>query len=172
VIGVEAALARLYGQRPRLLAYVDAIVADRDLAEDVLQELALLMVRKLPALEGEVEGLDRWLRRAARFLALNAARRAASARHRPLDESTLDLLEAHWDAQAAAADGMLPALRACLDELPRHARSLLERRYIDEWSPGAESARTGLSVNALYQRLGRLHRALGDCVRARLARGG
>ncbi len=172
MIGVEAALARLYGQRPLLLAYVDAIIADRELAEDVLQELALLMVRKLPALEGEVDGFDRWLRRAARFLALNAARRVANTRHRPLDESTLDLLEAHWDAQAQTGDGMVAALRACLEELPRHARALLERRYVDDRSPAGESVHTGLSVNALYQRLVRLHRALGDCVRTRLARDG
>jgi RNA polymerase sigma-70 factor (ECF subfamily) len=166
----DVALARLYRQRPQLLAYIRAIIGDSHLAEDVLQELALLMVRKVAELPEEA--IDGWLRRAARFIALNAARRAHNRRLEPLDVATLDRLEAHWDAwDEDRRIGLRTALRDCLERLPRQARTLIERRYAEGWSADAEAPDAGGTLNALYQRLGRIHRTLAACVRQRLGGG-
>ena len=63
----------------------------------------------------------------------------------------------------------LKALRGCLDGLPRDSRQILDLRYSEE-RPCTEIAQSlGLGLEAVYQRLSRLHRALKQCTEQRLA---
>ena len=103
----------------------------------------------------------------------NSSRGQITARHRALnwlrsrkervvalDESVLELMETQWAREAMQSEGeRIEALRQCMEGLPAHSRQMLQLRYVEE-RPCQEVARTlGMKLDAIYQRLARLHRA-------------
>lgn len=164
------ALQELYRQKSQLLAYIVVITGNLHLAEDVFQEVAVLVVRKADEILG-MESLPGWARAAARLEALKCLRRAR--RLQPLSEAVLDSLDREWEAREDGSDDqVLGALRACLEKLPSSSRRLLACRYAENCSGDELALRVGKSANAVYLALSRIHRALGDCIRSRLAIGG
>src|SRR5262245_40628550 len=91
----------LIGHRAMLMGYIALILGDPHLAEDVFQEVAVVVVRKGDALR-DAEGFPAWARQIARFKALHTLR---ERKHLPqaLDDALLDLLEKDW-AQDDASD--------------------------------------------------------------------
>ena len=82
----------------------------------------------------------------------------------------LDLLDARW-APTAGAGARVDALRECVETLPSASRRLLDLRYSGGLSCTEVARQTGVKIDAVYQRLSRLHRALKGCVERRLAGG-
>lgn len=167
----EAATRGILAQEPLLLGFLRAIVGSRQVAEDLFQDLVVLVMRK----HGEIpnaEALPGWARRAARFLALKALEKRA--RERPtMDEELIALIDDGWDDDGvrASPDPYLAALVACRERLPPHARELIALRY-EQGIPGEQiAARLGRPLNTVYVTISRLHRTLEACIRARL-RGG
>jgi len=165
----DTLLRLLLSQRASLLGYILSIVRDTHLAEDVFQAVSLITLKK----GGEVEEADRfagWVRRTARFEALNALRKRRNA---PLviDEAVLDALEDHWgaaDPDPPAAD----ALRECVRGLTDRSRQILELRYRENVGGAALAAKLGRPVNTVYVALSRIHKTLAACVRRHLSRQG
>ena len=166
----EAALRGILNQEPLLLGFIRAIVGSRQTAEDIFQDLVVLVMRKHAEIPN-ADAVPGWSRRAARFLALKALEKRA--RERPtMDEELITLLEQTWieDSGEAPVDPYLSALTACRDQLPAHARELLALRY-EHGIPGEQIAeRLGRPLNTVYVTLSRLHRTLEACIRSRLAR--
>jgi RNA polymerase sigma-70 factor (ECF subfamily) len=169
-LGREEAIALVLAQVPLLVGYARAIVGGRDLAEDVFQDLVVLVMRK----HGDIpnpQAVPGWTRRATSFLALKRLQR--SARERPvMDAELIDLLER--DAAEPPADTGLDryaaALAACRRVLPAKSRDLLALRYDADLGCHEIARRLGRPLNTVYVTLTRLHRALEDCIRSRLRR--
>lgn len=148
-----------------------AILRDRAAADDVAQDVFVLALRRGLS-PGPGAGV--WLRRVARYLALNERRRR---RPLPVDPQTLAEL-ADMAPRTGVADGdeppferQLAVLRSCLAELATDDRELLEGRYA-RLAPLATLAQCcDQSPGYVKQRLFRLRRRLGACVRRRLALG-
>jgi RNA polymerase sigma-70 factor (ECF subfamily) len=157
----------LLRDRTKLLAYVGVIVRDEHVAEDILQEVSLLAVRKHAQIADE-RHLLAWLRQAGRQLALQTLR---NQRRRPkmLDQAVLDALEGHWMAQdTVQTSDRMDALRHCIEKLNDYPRRLIELRY-GEGLNGAELARrVGRKVETIYVALSRAHQSLAQCVRRQL----
>jgi RNA polymerase sigma-70 factor, ECF subfamily len=116
----------------------------------------------------EPEHVLAWSLRAARHRAVDLARR----RHiRTLPDNVLDLLEAKWDdpAQEQWSD-RAEALHRCMEKLTGSAKSLLAMRYSDGLAANAIAGKLNRSVDAVYQNLCRVHRALRDCVEREMIR--
>ena len=64
----------LMAERERLFSYIWAIVGNIHLAEDVFQEVSLLVLQKRPEASDELQ-FRVWLRRTARYKAIEALRR-------------------------------------------------------------------------------------------------
>lgn len=169
----DEAMRLFVEQRAPLLGFLRAIVGSRERAEDLLQDLAVLLLRKHADIPNP-EAFPGWIRRAARFEARNAMRRVRAVE---LDEAALDALEAAWaPAWAGGKDGgedvRIAALERCLAGLSPTARRLVELRYRQGLDCAALAERLGRPLNTVYVGLSRLHRALEDCIRGRLAQGG
>ena len=161
----------LLGERGTLLGFIRSLVRDRHLAEDVFQSVMVAAISKRDEIQDR-EHLLKWLRTAARFEALSQNRRKAR-QSAELDESVLNLLEAHWarhDAQPGSVKA--DALRHCVDRLTPNARNLLRLRYEEGVSGERLASVAGKSLNTVYVTLTRIHRALGDCIRNQLHREG
>ncbi|MCX7007739.1 MAG: sigma-70 family RNA polymerase sigma factor [Kiritimatiellaeota bacterium] len=155
----------LFAARPRLGAAAFVIARDAQAAEDIFQNVALKALTKDATFEHEGALLS-WATVSARREALDWLRR-----RKPevpvLDHDVLDLLEAEGTA-APADTGRVGALRDCLEKIPVDSRRLLELRYFEGRSCTEVAAAVGAGLDAVYQRLSRLHRQLRACVEQRL----
>ena len=64
---------------------------------------------------------------------------------------------------------MQEALRRCLEPLTPNNRELLRLRYFERRSCTEVAAIMGKKIETVYQALTRLHRALGECIKHRIA---
>jgi len=154
-------------RRPVLLVYIRAIVGARQPCEDILQEAAMICLRKHDDVP-DPAAFEGWIRRICRFEALKHLER--HRRERSVEAEQLAVLADSEIAAAVAevADDRLGALRICLERLPPSSRELVRLRYAEE-CPGEEIARRlGRPINTVYVTLCRLHKSLADCVRTRL----
>src|SRR5262249_25006251 len=152
-----------------LYSYVYACVRSHHDAEDILQNVSVVVIESLGQLR-DVAGFLPWAREIARRCALAHCRK--SRRETTLDPELVQRLAEAADAlerDYPEAD-LRAALLACLDELPARSRELLARRY--DGSSGdarALAARFGQTVQAFYARIKRIKALLRDCISRRLA---
>jgi RNA polymerase sigma-70 factor (ECF subfamily) len=167
----QATLVRLLlSHRAMLVGYIGSIVRDPHLAEDVFQNVSIIVLKKAAALQ-DAASFAVWARKIARFEALNAVRREEKA-PRPLQQEVLDLLETHWDAGDPPASAESDALKDCLSKLAPRSRQVVELRYQENVSGKALAERLAQPLNTVYVALSRAHRALLACVKLRLSQGG
>lgn len=167
----QTVIRKLLEDRVALMAYINTIVHDRHHAEDVFQDLSVEAVEKAETIRDD-EHLTRWLRTAARFRAIDHLRKA-STRAMVFDHDLFDKLDLIWETRAGRPVGpRVDALRDCLDSTPDKTQKLLRLRYQKGLSGKELADKTGRSTNAIYLTLSRVHKALRNCIEARLKRTG
>ncbi len=158
-------------ERLKLLAFLRSIVRRRDMAEDLFQDLCVLVLQKADQVPDPTH-LSAWLRTAARQLAMNALRKHAN-RNIPLGEKVFELMEPHWQKMdAAAGTPMNDALETCLNALNESSRRMLKMRYADGFTGEELSRQFGRPIGSLYTTLSRIHKKLAECILRRLSPAG
>jgi len=161
----------LVSHRSHLLAFIRGIVRDRDLAEDVYQDVCVSVVLKRDEIE-DVEHLRNWCRQAARFRAIDALRKR-NAQAFVMDQAVLDLVEADWaQRDDQTFEGRQDALRTCLEQLTPYAQELIHLRYGEDLSGAGLAKALDRQVNTVYVALSRAHNTLAACIRSRVAESG
>jgi RNA polymerase sigma-70 factor (ECF subfamily) len=159
----------LVKDRAKLLAYIWAIVSDVHTAEDVLGDVTVLAVKKREQITNEAH-LAGWLRTTARTEALKALRTRRS-RPTPMSDQLIDALDTEWATRDGdSSDDLSEALQTCLGRLSPKSRELVKLRYADGLSGADLAARLHQQIKSIYVAISRVHRALGDCIRAHRAR--
>ena len=156
----------LMDQRQPLSAAVWSIVRDSHWTEDVIQEV---MVRALANREKitDAEHLIAWSRRTARNLAVDFLRRSGK-RYVMLDGDALDaLIETAEKQSPRDLQDRTDALKICLGQLPENSQVLIKLRYRDNLNCNEIAERISAKLDAVYQRLSRLHRNLKRCIQSR-----
>lgn len=169
-VSQESMVRIMLRERPKVLAFIRAIVRDRHLAEDVYQEISITALEHRDEIRDE-QHLQRWLRHVARNRAVNAYRKQQSS---PLvfNDALVETLEDEWsDYDEVATSQTLSALDKCIERLSPYARRLVELRY----SEGLTGKRLAEVINrkttTVYVAIARIHRALGNCIRNQLKTG-
>ena len=158
----------MISQRGQLLGYIWSIVHDEHLAEDVFQDVFIVVCRKSKEIEIADEAhLFRWIRKVARFESLNAARKSKRS---PLVFQTEihELHDVEWANADAYAEERAEALRICTSKLSAYAERLIRLRYVEKLSGKALAERVNRKVSTVYTALSRIHAALRECVNNRL----
>ncbi|WP_395750591.1 RNA polymerase sigma factor [Prosthecobacter sp.] len=163
----EAILRHLFEARQRLSAAAWVILRDAQAAEDLFQNVALKSVTKNVSFEHEGALLS-WATVSIRREAIDWLRKR-KPETLGLEPDVLELLSAEWAPHSQPEGRRTEALRDCLDSVPEKSRELLHLRYFDGHSCDEIARRVGASLEAVYQRLSRLHRQLRQCVDQRLA---
>jgi RNA polymerase sigma-70 factor, ECF subfamily len=166
----ERSVGLLLSHRAMLLGYIASIVRDPDLAEDVFQNVAVVVLDKAGVVARDEE-FPAWARRVARYESLTALRKRKRSPEL-LDQSVLELLEDEWSAADGAPAPARKALRECVEKLSPYAQQLIRMRYVDELSALDVADRLNRSPNTIYVALSRTYRHLAGCVERRLAREG
>lgn len=156
----------LFVARPRIIAAVWLVTSDAEAAEDIFQDVALKAMSEADGFQGDAHVVS-WAMVAARHRAIDWLRRR-KPNVVPLDDDVLDSLAAAASAADDGPGGRVTALRECLKAVPAAGRRLIEARYGEGKSCPEVAKDAGMAVDAVYQRLSRLHRALRECVERRL----
>jgi RNA polymerase sigma-70 factor (ECF subfamily) len=143
------------------------IARDAQAAEDIFQNLSVKALAGESTFDLEAQ-LISWAHITARHEALNWIR-SRKGRALSLDEAVLDLVSTEGEAGASAEGVRIEALRGCFDALPAASRELLDLRYSEERSCADIARLMDMGLDAVYQRLSRLHRALKECTERKLS---
>lgn len=156
--GDVRALDDLYARHGRrLLSYLVGLLGDRQLAEEVLQDVMLAAWRGAGQFRGESQ-VYTWLLAIARLQALGALRRRKFTSV-PLDENLPD----GDSGQPAAFDR--EALRAALKRLPTDQRETLELIFYHELTGVEAAAVLGVAPGTIKSRLSRAKSTLRGLLR-------
>ena len=146
---------------------ITALIGDASAAEDLFQEVAVIMTRK----REEVDELCRFVAW-GRSIAINVVRdyRKSRARRRVLflDDASLDVVAAEFEKDDAVWDERRHPLRKCTETLPARERQVLQRRYHEDESVEEVAASLSMSRGALDTMLYRIRKSLQLCVEGKL----
>lgn len=151
----------------RLYLYILAQVGRPTDAEEILQETNLVVWRKSAQFEPGTSFFA-WTSRVALFEVLKHRERRARDKLRFSPEFVESVAEEALEASENWEERR-KALSICMGKLRPQDRELIRRRY----SPGENGISVaedlGRPINAVYQSLGRIRRALMECVNRQLS---
>ncbi|HEX3135244.1 MAG TPA: sigma-70 family RNA polymerase sigma factor [Planctomycetota bacterium] len=166
------ALRLLLANRSMLLGYINVIIGDPTLTEDVFQEVSIVVMEKYAAVE-DLDGFRPWSRTIARFQSLKAVNKR---RANPviLAGEVIDRLDQAWEEhdREDTRTSSVAALQRCIAKLTPRAQELVHLRYHEDLSGQHIAERLRKPLNTIYVAISRIHRTLADCVRSELARTG
>ncbi|MFF2890239.1 RNA polymerase sigma factor [Paenibacillus sp. NPDC057967] len=133
-------------------------------AEDVTQEVLLLIYRSLP--NYRMDGLKTWITRIAVNRAIDFKRSKARRPEQLMKQETVDLQQTEFQAEGMLSALPVPAaesialraeelryIHAKVDELPDRYREVIHAFYIEEKSYEQIAAETGLERKSVESRL-------------------
>jgi RNA polymerase sigma-70 factor (ECF subfamily) len=165
----DAAYARY---RARIFGYLARLCGRRELAEDLVQETFLRLVRFAPRLADDTR-LDVWLYTVARNLYLSHLRWALVDADRNLSAGRLALDEAHEPSpfDMTLASELERNVERALASLPLTYRDPLVLLVVERVSADDAARILEVSADTLRQRLSRGRKLLADAMQTPTARG-
>lgn len=148
-----------------LRGFIRALVPDADLAGDLLHEVFLLITAKADSYEDGTNFLG-WLKAIARLKVLEAARSRRSRAELLSPEVMESLCEVAPEAELDEAQ--LLAIRSCIHDLPKRAKTLIDMRYRLECKPAEIARRIGWQPQSVSVELSKTREALRRCLRRKL----
>ena len=154
-------------QRDLLLGYLLAVTRNQTAAEEVFQEVALVILEE--ANKGkQVDHFPAWSREIARRRALEYFRREARARQlHSADESYLDAVDKSFDENVLTQEELQQRetfLRQCLEKLGGRAREVIELRYRQDRTVSEIANALAWQAESVKVALSRARKVLTDCV--------
>lgn len=150
-----------------LRAYVRRLVPTRQDADDVMQEVCVVLWNKFGELR-DLKDFRAWAFGVARYAAL-AWRRDKARDRLILDEDVVMKLAEEEVGEESKLQRQRDALEDCIQKVPERQRDLLMQAYQPEARIRDVARDSGRSVPGFYQWLHRIRQLLLDCVRRSLA---
>ncbi len=151
---------------PDVAMYVRAMARDRHAASDILQNTAMVLLRKFEEWDSTREFLP-WAMGFAKFELL-AYQRDTGRDRLVFDESLMTALAESWPSVVTEVRHEQSALQECLETLAPKAREIVRLRYFDDLKMPQIAEHIGSTAGALRIALMRIRRQLADCVQRRL----
>jgi len=155
-------VALLTRHQRQVFAYIYTLVADYNLAEDLVQETNMVVCEKFHEFQPGTDFIA-WACQIA-WWRVRAVRQRLARSKVLFDQDVLEAVAGTVARETAELDRRHEMLRRCLDKLNPRDRQTVLTRY-EPGSSVAEAARqSGRTVEATYKALGRIRKALLDCV--------
>ncbi|MDX1563768.1 MAG: sigma-70 family RNA polymerase sigma factor [Phycisphaeraceae bacterium] len=158
----EAYLQKVMSHQQGLYAFIFSLVHHVATADDVLQEVNLVLWRKR---EEYTPGTNfkAWAYRIA-YNQVRAHRKKHAMDRLCFDEDLIGQLAEEAADRAPNLDPRRAALADCLEKLSDEDRKLIRTRYAGDQTMAELSTEVGRSAGALYQALHRIRQALLGCI--------
>jgi RNA polymerase sigma-70 factor (ECF subfamily) len=145
-----------------------AMVGNYTTAEDLFQEVAVIMTRKREEASEDCKFVA-WARSIAYNVVRDYRKKMARAKVRFLDDEALESVSLVFEeADEPMWDVRRQALRKCAEKLPDRERMVLRRRYEESVPIEDLAASLSTSRGAIDTLLYRVRKALHQCVSSRL----
>lgn len=153
---------------PRLQYYLMALAPTSNDAADILQETSLVLWKKFSSFQTGTN-FYAWACKIARLQTLKHRQRQGHSA-RILDNHAFDSIAEEAACEFDEPKLPLEILEACLDKLSDIDRTLISKRYQPDYTVKKIALELGRTANSLSKSLGRIRRALMDCIDRKLAR--
>lgn len=132
-------------------------------AEEILQEANVVLWQKREQFEAGTNFFA-WAAQVCRFEVLKSRRRHARSKLQFSDEFLAAVAD-EVEQRADELEARRHALAACLKKLKTADRRLIQARYQPGVSGESLAESLGRPANSVYQSIGRIRKALGECIR-------
>ncbi len=158
-------LARLWTEsQPVVAAFILSLAPNFHQAEDILQQVAVLLVREFEKYDQQRPFLP-WVLGIARNVVLKERRQSAKCLERLMGDAIIAQVQAAFEQQDDSWRGVRMALRKCLQAQPRRVLELLRWRYAYDLKPGDAAVKMGLTAGAVRVMLHRARTVLRKCIK-------
>ncbi|MEI7836015.1 MAG: sigma-70 family RNA polymerase sigma factor [Planctomycetota bacterium] len=169
-MSVDEQFMRLWTKaEPMVAAYVHSVIRDFHVCQDVIQEIAVVLLRKFPEYDA-TRPFGAWAMGVARVEILTARRDQARdfLTFRP---DLMDALAAAHEELSGELELRRAAMTRCVEGVKKErSRQVLRLRYVEALPPGRIAQRLGVQAGAVRTLLSRVRADLRDCVKRQLAR--
>lgn len=164
-------LAALWTQaQPVVWAYIRTLLPDFHQGEEVLQRVAVTLVRKFETYDPSLPFVP-WAIGFARYEVLRYRRDFATDRHR-FDSDIVERVAELYQSDEVDFSGFRGALRSCVGKLEGRNRQALLLRYTQDLGPNEIATEMNMSAGAVRQLLHRVRASLRKCIDAVMAKSG
>jgi RNA polymerase sigma-70 factor, ECF subfamily len=147
---------------------VFSLVRDFHLAEDILQQVAVVLVREFETKYDSSRPFLPWALGIAKNVALKARRESGKTASRLLETEIIDQLQATFEARSEEFSTVRWALRLCLEKQKQRLLEVLRWRYAFDLKPLDIAHRMGVTSGAVRVMLHRARTDLRDCIERNL----
>jgi RNA polymerase sigma-70 factor (ECF subfamily) len=162
----EEFTAQWTAAQPAISAFIRSLVPNLSSAEEVLQRVAVALVRKYDRYDSS-RPFVAWAIGVTKFEVLYYRRQQSTDKHIFDDELVEEVAEG-YQALVEKFNPMRDALSKCLEELDGHSRHVLELRYTDGMTTTQIAQEMKITVGAVRKLLWRIRGALRNCMEQRL----
>jgi len=159
----------LLANQSSVYRFLFTLVPRHEDVEDLFQQTCLTLWQERAKFDLEKGAFASWACAIAHNHVRNFRRRE-STRQALLSEEVAELLVTSREAGGRFSEECHQALQHCLNQLPTHQKTLVEKSY-REGPLKSTAAAAGRSANALYKSLRRIRAILHDCMLRVLAEG-
>jgi RNA polymerase sigma-70 factor, ECF subfamily len=150
----------------RLYGFILTLVLDRNLTDDIFQNVCVVLWEKFSTFEPDSNFLA-WACRVAQYQVM--AERRKHKRHPVLSTEVVNFLADEACARQETDSTREAALAICLEQLSKTDRTLIERRYFQQCPIATIAQSLNRSESSVYRAFTRIHTTLLTCIRRRLA---
>ncbi len=155
--------------QPVIASFISAAIRDFGTAEDLLQEVAVVLLKRFDEYDS-ARSFTGWALGVARHK-IQEARRTPSEFPAGDPEILNALRDAHEEL-APELERRGSALRDCLAQIKGKAMMLLKMRYEQSLKPQAIASEMGMNAGAVRTMLSRSRQILHDCIQKKIALAG
>ncbi|MDA7937022.1 sigma-70 family RNA polymerase sigma factor [bacterium] len=159
--------------RSEFMGYLYAITRDAELAEEVYQNAAVVVIEKASSDE-TIREFRSWAKEVVRRQALHAIRaRETAQRHgRAIAPELLEAISETFcedESTVSLVHNEATAMQKCVDDLPQEKQKLIAMRYEHDATFDEISSKMNSTPAAIQRALSRIRKMLHECTQRRLA---
>jgi RNA polymerase sigma-70 factor (ECF subfamily) len=159
--------ARWTAAQPAIAAFVRSLIPDLTSAEEVLQRVAVALVRRYERYDPS-RPFVAWAIGVAKFEVLYYRRQQTADKH-IFDDELVEKIADSYQMLVEKFNPMRDALSKCLEELEGRSRKVVHLRYADGMTTPGIAEELQITVGAVRMLLWRARGALRRCMEQRLA---
>ncbi len=149
----------------RLLGHILRLMPDYTVAEDILQETALVLWQKFDTFEVDSSFMA-WARQIAKNKVLDYIKKS---KVRTIVQFDVEVIEALAAEEPIANDNQYSlALQGCIERLEDKSKQLIRLRYIKRLKVKEIAGQLGLTPNTLSKYMSRVHCMLRRCIEEKM----
>lgn len=163
-------LRLLLENQTRIYAFILGLVGNYSDADDIMQETTSLLWKKFDEFTPGTDFVA-WGISVARYKVQNYRQKRQRMRKRVIfDDDILERISPKTEQANQYLEDRIGVVRGCLKKLKERDSLFLQLRYYDKIMPKEISGRLGMTIQAVYKRLARVHARLLKCVKLNLSK--